>query len=265
MYSKYQLAIKYIKYFLSSSNGKGHGTHSPFVFDFITKVLNDSRTFYCYESIEMLRNKMLHDNTTIPIKDFGAGSRLHLSKERKVSAIAKSSLKPKKYSQLLFRMVDYYQPSTVIELGTSLGITSSYLASGNSNAKIITMEGSLEVAAIAKRNFEALQLNNISVIEGNFDDTLPGLLSKINTADFVFVDGNHRKEPTVNYFEQLLAHSTNNTILIFDDIHWSSEMEEAWDYIKQHTAVTLTIDLFFIGIVFLRSEQKEKQHFNIRF
>ena len=127
------------------------------------------------------------------------------------------------------------------------------------------MEGSLEVAAIAKRNFEALQLNNISVIEGNFDDTLPGLLSKINTADFVFVDGNHRKEPTVNYFEQLLAHSTNNTILIFDDIHWSSEMEEAWDYIKQHTAVTLTIDLFFIGIVFLRSEQKEKQHFNIRF
>lgn len=208
---------------------------------------------------------MLKDETVIPITDFGAGSRLNLSQERKVSAIAKSSLKPKKYSQLLFRMVNYFQPSFVLELGTSLGITSSYLASGNNNAKVITMEGSPHVAAIARKNFEWLQLKNISVIEGNFDETLPKLISSTQTADFVFIDGNHRKEPTIRYFEQLLPKISNNSIFIFDDIHWSKEMEEAWETIKQHNAVTLSIDLFFIGIIFFRKEQKEKQHFTIRF
>lgn len=208
---------------------------------------------------------MLKDETVIPITDFGAGSRLNLSQERKVSAIAKSSLKPKKYSQLLFRMVNYFQPSFVLELGTSLGITSSYLASGNNNAKVITMEGSPHVAAIARKNFEWLQLKNISVIEGNFDDTLPKLISSTQTADFVFIDGNHRKEPTIRYFEQLLPKISSNSIFIFDDIHWSKEMEEAWETIKQHNAVTLSIDLFFIGIIFFRKEQKEKQHFTIRF
>lgn len=208
---------------------------------------------------------MLKDETVIPITDFGAGSRLNLSQERKVSAIAKSSLKPKKYSQLLFRMVNYFQPSFVLELGTSLGITSSYLASGNNNAKVITMEGSPHVAAIARKNFEWLQLKNISVIEGNFDETLPKLISSTQTADFVFIDGNHRKEPTIRYFEQLLPKISSNSIFIFDDIHWSKEMEEAWETIKQHDAVTLSIDLFFIGIIFFRKEQKEKQHFTIRF
>lgn len=208
---------------------------------------------------------MLQDDTLIPITDFGAGSRVHLSRERKISAIAKSSLKPKKYSQLLFRMVNYFHPQNILELGTSLGITTSYLSSGNSNADVITMEGSPHVASIARKNFNAVQLKNISVIEGNFDDTLPGLISKLPSADFVFIDGNHRKEPTIRYFEQLLPIASGTGIFIFDDVHWSREMEEAWEIIKQHDAVTLSIDLFFIGIIFFRKEQKEKQHFTIRF
>lgn len=265
MYSKYQLARKYIKYLLTASNGKGHGTHSPFVFDFITKVLNDDRSFYCYESMESLRAKMLLENTTIPITDFGAGSRLHLSKERKISAIAKSSLKPKKYAQLLFRMVHYFQPTVIVELGTSLGITTGYLAHGHSPSEVITMEGSPQVAAIARKNFEALGLKNISIIEGNFDHTLSAILSAHKMVNFVFVDGNHRKEPTIHYFEQLLKNCNESTLLVFDDIHWSSEMEAAWDYIKGHRTVTLSVDLFFIGIVFFRKEQKEKQDFIIRF
>lgn len=240
--------------------------HSPFVFEFITQVINDSREFDCFHLVESLRKELKANNNEISVPDFGAGSRKNLSNKRKISAIANSSLKPKKFSQLLFRIVHYYKPKFIVELGTSLGITTSYLSSANPGATIITMEGAHEVATIAKNNFNQLNLNNIKIIEGNFDEILPLTINnELLTLDFAFIDGNHRKEPTLNYFNQLLHISTQSTILIFDDIHWSTEMEQAWNEIKQHPSVTLTIDLFFIGIVFFRTEQKIKQHFAIRF
>ena len=250
MNSRFQLAKKYLHYYLSASNGKGHGIHSPFVFDFVKNVLNDKQSYPAYQSIESLRKKMLADSTVIEVEDFGAGSAVIKTNKRVVSAIAASSLKPKKYAQLLYRMVKYYQPTTIVELGTSFGITTAYLASANAASKVFTCEGAASIASIAKQNFEALQLNNVQLTEGDFANTLSPLLSSLNTINFAFADGNHRKEPTLYYFNQLLNHATTTTILIFDDIHWSAEMEEAWAVIKQHPAVTLTIDLFFIGIVF---------------
>ncbi|HVX25551.1 MAG TPA: class I SAM-dependent methyltransferase [Parafilimonas sp.] len=265
MYSSAQLALKYFKYWFTASNGKGHGVHSPFVYDFIKNVLNDKRQFDCFRFIESIREQLKNDDTEISVPDFGAGSRMQLNNKRKISAIAHSSLKPKKYSQLIFRIVHYYKPQNIVELGTSLGITSSYLSFANPDAKIITMEGAPEVAAVAKKNFSQLNLSNIKVIEGNFDETLSTVNSQLSTVNFAFIDGNHRKQPTLNYFYQLLNRSTESTILIFDDIHWSQEMEQAWNEIKQHPSVTLTIDLFFIGIVFFRKEQKTNEHFTIRF
>ncbi len=265
MYSKTQLATRYIKYFFTASNGKGHGIHSPFVFDFITKVLNDNRDFYCYAAIENLRSRLQYDSQVLTIEDFGAGSRVEKTKKRSIAAIAKSSLKPKKFGQLLFRMVNHYQPPNVLELGTSLGITTAYLASGKTDATVITMEGAAAVAAVARQNFALLKLAHIQLTEGNFDITLPAVITQLPAIGLAFIDGNHRKEPTLNYFRQLLAKIGNDSILIFDDIHWSEEMEAAWAEIKEHPAVTLTIDLFFIGIVFFRKEQLAKQHFSIRF
>ena len=174
-------------------------------------------------------------------------------------------LKPRKFSQLFFRMVNYYQPQYIFELGTSLGITSSYMASALPSAKVVTMEGAPAVAAVAKSNFKKLSLSNIQVVEGNFDATLPSVLQSTPSVGLAFVDGNHRKGPTLQYFEQLLNKANDNSILIFDDIHWSREMEEAWASIQSHPRVTLTIDLFFIGIIFFRKEQKAKQHFIVRF
>jgi len=266
MYSPLQLGIKYLRYCIIAGNGKGHGIHSPFVFEFIESVLIDEGAYYCYAPIEALRARLKQDETKLELQDFGAGSRVHTSYTRKVSEIAKSSLKPKKFAQLLFRMVNFYQPKNVLELGTSLGITSAYLASANKSIPVVTMEGAKAVAAIAKKNFDELQLENISITKGNFDSTLKTVLQeKLPTVDFAFIDGNHRKEPTIQYFEKLLPHISEYSILIFDDVHWSKEMEAAWEYIKAHKAVTLTIDLFFIGIVFFRKEQKVKQHFTIRF
>jgi predicted O-methyltransferase YrrM len=126
------------------------------------------------------------------------------------------------------------------------------------------MEGAKEIAKTATESFETIGLKNIELIEGNFDDTLPAVVSRLPTVDFVFIDGNHRQEPTERYFLQLLSKNNNDSIFIFDDIHWSIEMEAAWETIKKHPAVSCSIDLFFIGIVFFRNEFKEKQHFRIR-
>ncbi|MCY7291762.1 MAG: class I SAM-dependent methyltransferase [Ferruginibacter sp.] len=265
MYTHFQLAKKYIKYYLTASNGKGHGVHSPFVFEFIKFVLNDKNTYPCYNKIEALRKQLLKDKTVIEVEDFGAGSTIIKTKERVVKDIASSSLKPKKYSRLLFRIIQFYDKKNVLELGTSFGTTTAYLSSAKNNPVVTTMEGSANIANIAQQNFALLHLQNIETIHGDFEHTFPVFLSTNKNIDFAFLDGNHRKIPTLQYFEQILLSCNEQAIIILDDIHWSKEMEEAWAIIKKHEAVTLTIDLFFIGIVFVRKDFKVKQDFVIRY
>src|SRR6478736_2420711 len=264
MYSPLQLAIKYFNYRITASNGKGHGVHSPFVFDFITKILNDKTVYPEYEKVEALRNQLLNDFTLLEVEDFGAGSVIDKKSKRTISSIAKNAAKPKKFGQLLFRMIKHYKPATILELGTSLGITTSYLSLAKPDARLITLEGSKEISKVAKKNFQNLGLKNIESVEGNFDNTLSSVISQLPSIDFAFIDGNHRKEPTERYFKELISKTDNDSILVFDDIHWSREMEAAWETIKKDAAVTCSIDLFFIGIVFFRKEFKEKQHFVIR-
>lgn len=264
-YSRIKLLCKYLHYYSTAQNGKGHGIHSPFVFDFVINVLNDRKTYYAYEQVEDMRQELLKDKHTLEIEDLGAGSVVAKARQRRVCDIARHAAKPKKYGQLLFRIVNYYQPSTIIELGTSLGITTAYLAAANTSIPVMTLEGASSVVEEAGNNFAALDLPNVRLIEGNFDDTLPKVIDIVYGTGMVFIDGNHRKEPTIRYFHQLLEKADADSILIFDDIHWSEEMEEAWTIIKDHPAVTATIDLFFIGIVFFRAEFKEKQHFVIRY
>ncbi|MFI5187962.1 MAG: O-methyltransferase [Chitinophagales bacterium] len=264
MYNSVQLAFKYLSYYFTASNGRGHGIHSPFVFDFIRTVLNDSEAYADYRKVEDLRRKLLRDETILMIEDYGAGS-FSRSNQRSVSSVAKHVVKPKKYAQLLYRIVKHSQPKTIVELGTSLGLTAGYLALANTNSDLFTLEGSRQVANIARQGFDILELKNIKLIEGNFDYVLPSVIYYLSSVDFAFIDGNHRRDPTVNYFHWLLPKANNDSIFIFDDIHWSREMEQAWNTIKEHPAVRCTMDLFFIGIIFFRKEFKEKQHFKIRF
>ncbi|MEO8820839.1 MAG: class I SAM-dependent methyltransferase, partial [Ginsengibacter sp.] len=250
MYSSFQLAKKYFHYYFNANNGKGHGTHSPFVFDFIIHVLNDKKKYDCYKKIEPLRKKMFENEISIEVEDFGAGSAFMPFKNRKIKDIARSSLKKKKYAQLLFRIAKYYQSKNIVELGTSLGISTCYFACADNDSKVITLEGSENIAGIALQNFTQIGLSNIELIKGKFDNTLPLVFDKIDQVDLLFIDGNHRKKPTLDYFNFFLKKSTTQSIFIFDDIHWSKEMEDAWELIKQHYSVTMTIDLFFIGLVF---------------
>ncbi len=265
MYSRFQLLSKYLHYQFTASNSKGHGIHSPFVFDFITKILNDKKDYPAYSKVEALRNKLLDDQTLLEVEDFGAGSVVSKKNQRTVSSIAKNAAKSKKYGQLLYRIIKYYQPQTILELGTSLGITTFYLSLASPDAKLISMEGAKEILSLAILNFKSLGLHNIEIVHGNFDDTLKTTVRNLSSVDFAFIDGNHRQVPTEEYFQDLLLKTNDHSILVFDDIHWSREMEAAWENIKNHASVTCSIDLFFIGIIFFRKEFKEKLEFKIRF
>lgn len=239
--------------------------HSPFVFEFITKVMNDFTGYPEYSRIEALRAELRKDTRVLTVTDMGAGPARTKGTQRKVATIAKNAAKPAKYAQLMHRMIKYYGAAKIIELGTSLGLTTAYLAKANPRAEVVTMEGAGAVAAVAEENFRKLGISNIEIVEGNFDSTLQGVLDNVQRPDFIFIDGNHRQEPTERYFEQLLPYVHNNTLLVFDDIHWSKEMETAWKNIVAHDAVTCDIDLFYIGIVGFRKEFKEKQTFAVRF
>lgn len=264
MYPAFKLGRKYLDYWLRSSNGKGHGIHSPFVFEFITKVLNDKTKYPEYAQVETLRKKLLADKTPVPVEDYGAGPVEGIG-SRSVSSITASAAKSRKYAQLLFRIAKFYRPQYLLELGTSLGVSTCYLASANKGAIVVTGEGNFVIASLARNNLESLDLHNVRVITGNFDNTLPEMVRSVPHIDLAFVDGNHREKPTITYFHELLSRRAESSIIIFDDIHWSAGMEAAWKYIKDHESVMLTVDLFFIGIVFFRPDFKVKQHFSIRF
>ena len=265
MYSAYQLALRYFRYYMQAYNGKGHGMHSPFVYQFIEYILNNKNHYNSPEELKQLRKQLLRNNKKIQVTDLGAGSRTTSSKERKISQIAHSALKPEKYTEMLYRMVHHYHYTNIIELGTSLGVTTAYLSKANPNAKIITIEGSEAIADIADQNFRTYNCNNIELLRGHFDALLPNALQQFQSIDLAFIDGNHQYQPTINYFHQLLNKSGNDTILIFDDIHWSSGMEQAWEEIKSNENVRCTIDLFFMGLVLIRKEFLEKRHFIIRY
>lgn len=265
MYSSFQLACKYLQYYLSAANGKGHGVHSPFVYRFIDQVLNDKRQYPCYTEVEAIRTGLLEDRTSITVTDFGAGSAMINDHTRVVKRVAQTSLKSAKYAQLMFRIVQYFKPENIIELGTSFGVTTSYMANGYPQSKIYSLEGAPSIAAIARQVFERQGLRQIELIEGRFADTLPGLLQKLQHVDLAYVDGHHQYAPTIEYFHWLKEKAGPQTVFIFDDIHWSSGMEKAWKVICDDPAVTRSIDLFFIGLVFFDPSFKEKERFRIRF
>jgi predicted O-methyltransferase YrrM len=256
------LIYNYLVYRFKSTNK--HGVHSPFVYELLTNVIYNKTGYYTYQAIEELRGKLLTSRKIIECTDLGAGSLKNNSKKKSIKQIARNTLKSPKYAQLIFRLVNHFQPKQIIELGTSLGITTAYMASVNSKANITTIEGCNEIADVAKQNFEHLELKNIEQLTGNFDSVLPEVLNKKEKPDFVFFDGNHRKEPTLNYFKQCMQKAHDGSVFIFDDIYWSAEMKEAWEEIKQNDRVTVSIDLFYMGIVFFRKEQA-KQHFIIRY
>ncbi len=256
-----RLLIRFLRYYFRAKTR--YNVHSPFVFEFIEKVLEDERAFYAFEEIEEIRDSLTSNRDKIKLTDFGAGSKFHSGRVRSIGSIARHTANRPRNCRLLFRIIDLYKPSSILELGTSLGISTLYQSAASQDAKVVTIEGDPAIADIALRNFEKAGRDDIQLVEGVFDERLPEVLNSMKAVDYAFIDGNHRKEPTLNYFNECLKHIHDKSILVFDDIHWSSEMEEAWVEIKGHPDVSLSLDLFNFGVVFFRKEFKVKEEFTL--
>ena len=250
----------YINFLWNSKNE--HGVHSPFVFELVTKCFYDKTIYPEYLILKNYRNSLLENKNTIEVTDFGAGSKVFKSNTRAINQIAKNAGVSSKRAELLFRITQYFQPENILEIGTSLGLATSALSLGNKNSKIITLEGCPNTMSIAKNQCQLQNLNNIGFVNTEFSSYLSNCQLKTENCQLIYFDGNHSKNATLNYFELLLPTITNDSIWIFDDIHWSKDMGEAWKNIKNHPKVTITIDTFQWGIVFFRIEQ-EKEHFVI--
>ncbi|MEX2232809.1 MAG: class I SAM-dependent methyltransferase [Cyclobacteriaceae bacterium] len=233
-----------------------HSLHSPFFFDLYTTQIKPPIERSRFSHIESLRQKLLQDERTIPVRDLG--SRAKQKKHRKISHIAGTTLSTPRFSNIFFRLTHYFKATCIVELGTSFGINTLYLAE-KQDATITTFEGAPTVADIAALTFEFASKKNIRIVVGNIERTLPAFLQQIRHVDFAFLDANHRYEPTLRYFEWLLKKVHIKSVLVVDDIHHSPEMERAWKAIKVHRLVYGSADLFRCGIVFF-DPSLNKQH-----
>ncbi|MFK5981319.1 MAG: class I SAM-dependent methyltransferase [Flavobacteriaceae bacterium] len=249
----------YFSFLLKSKNQ--HGIHSPFVYDLVTNCFYDKSLYSEYDKITEFRNNVFQENKEIEITDFGAGSRVFKSNKRKVSAIAKNAGITLKRQRLLFRLIRYFNSENILELGTSLGLGASAMSFTNPSNNIKTVEGCPNTSKTAQVFFDEFNLKNINLHSETFEEFFNKNPSDVY--DLIYVDGNHNKKSTIQYFKILLERVNNNTVIIFDDIYWSSEMTEAWQQIIQHPKISVSIDTFYWGIVFFRKEQ-EKEHFTIR-
>ncbi len=238
--------------------------HSPFIYQFMKDVMGDKGGNGHVNWIETKRSELLNSEASIPFIEYGAGSSIGANNAtRKVSDIAKNSLSGRWQCRILHNLVNYYKAEHILEVGTSLGISTAYLAAGNPHAKIMTLEGNPDSAKIAKKVFKELDFETIDVRVGEFGVTLQNAVNELDTIDMAFLDGNHRKQATIDYFNLLKSKTSKKSIFVVDDIYWSKGMNEAWNEIIGDDAVAFSIDLFRMGILIFDHTIMPKQHFKL--
>ena len=250
-------AIKF--YFTSKTN---YRVHSPFLFALVSKVIDD-RYFYAFDEAEYLREQLLASKDKMQMIDLGAGSKKNNNEEKPISTVAKNSLSTPWQCQMMFKIIEHLNCKQILEIGSSLGISTIYLAKANSASRVYSLEGNHDSIQIAKNMASHAKLKNIDFVEGNFDDTLEKVLAQMSSVDFAFVDGNHRYEATVSYTKKILSSSHNLTAIVIDDIYWSEGMTKAWEELKKLKAVTASLDFFYYGVLFLNPDIKEPKHLKI--
>lgn len=257
----------YIRHHLTAWNTTGEGIHSPYLFSLVRFVIRDENSFYCFADIERRRDLLLACADTLNVVDYGsAGSPQGTHIQRRVCDIAKNHLECAKVGQLLFRIVNFMtqeqkRPLEIVELGTSFGISTAYLASADSRNTVTTMEGSGSVLKIAQGVWRALRLENIRWVEGNIDNTLYDYARE--RVDVAYIDANHTYEATLRYVNYLLPKMDMKGVIIVDDIHYSDQMERAWKELKADKRITTSMDLYHVGLLFVDPHYL-KRHYRIR-
>lgn len=261
-------AISLVCHWLRAWNTGGEGIHSPRLFYLVRHLFYETARLYAWDGIEERRQAMLRAPKVVHIRDYGTGQ----DRDELVMHIAQKSVMEPRLAQLLARLVHYMtsreymperaRPLHIVELGTSLGLTTAYMAAVDSRNTVTTFEGSEEIAAMAALNWQKLQLKNICPVIGNIDDTLFNYARNTREPiDFVLMDANHTGEATLRYFEALLPLMDENGIIAIDDIRYSQDMYAAWKKITQHAGVTATMDLGRLGLVFLYPSVQQKTYY----
>ena len=282
----------WLKHQLTARNTGGHGVHSPYLFEWVRMVMSDKNTYYVWDEIEEIRQEMLKDTRELEFVDYGSGGPLPTSPSkgrsanmRRVCDIAMGSLARRKEAQLLARLVGWLgrplltSPSrggigdeasedrkglTIVELGTSLGVTTAYLAAMDSRNKVVTYEGCPAVAEVARANWEKLGLSNIACVVGEITvDSLQLAVDRLSGIDVAFIDANHTCEATLTYFNALASRVHEKSVVVVDDIHYNEDMEKAWKAICADERVTTTMDLYRMGLVFFDKHYWRK-HYKMR-
>lgn len=261
---KFSTSVRYFKYILSARSK--FKVHSPFVFKFYTGLILDKSPQSAYSRIEKQRSLLLRQRSLLETTDFGTGSgkNEYKTRFRQVRNITRNSSISPKFGALIYRLVKYAEPDEILEVGTAMGISTLYIAAAAPKSNIVTMEGCAVIAEKAQENFNHMGIGNIELVMGNFNHLIAKTVSNFDKLDFVLIDGNHRKKPTLDYFSQILPKLHPGSMVVIDDIHWSKGMEEAWDEIRKHESVTVSIDLFRTGILLFK-ENIAKENFVLRF
>ncbi|HMP25185.1 MAG TPA: class I SAM-dependent methyltransferase [Saprospiraceae bacterium] len=256
-----RLAGRYARYFARASTI--YDLHSPFVAAWTQAVLEDSRHFYAFAEIALLRERLRFDRSPLRIVDYGAGSLVNPSPVRTVADLAQHAAIAPATGRQLFRLAQFCKPRTILEMGTSLGLSTLYLRGGALNARLITLEGCPDVAAQARQNFQLMNANSIELLEGAFAATLPTALTNLATLDLLFLDGDHRADATLGYFAQCLPFANEQSVFVIADIHWSEAMQQAWQQMRQHPRISLSIDVFHFGVLFFHKAARQTEHYTL--
>ena len=241
-------AASFFHFILTARHRKGRGIHSPYAYTLVADVSCDRSFYKEYDLFTQLRDQLKNTDLEIEVENYGSPSKKFKKGLRKVSELAKISSIDEKHGKLLFRLVKFYKPKFILELGTSIGLATTYLSKGYPKAKIVTIEGNGSLCSFAHKLFLENNLRNIEIKQGLFDDLLPEVLSEFTNHCLIFIDGNHSYEPTLHYFNSI-CNNFEECMIVFDDINWSSEMRLAWKEIYNHPVAHVSIDLYFMGIV----------------
>lgn len=211
--------------------------------------------------IESIRKSFLKDTSKFRGKDLGAGSRMARSlRDKTVASIARHGISSKMECIFLSELAKSFQPETCIELGTSLGIATSYLAKSSKHGCIYTFEGNDVLVENAINVFSKLRCKNVQIIHGNIDKTLPIQLEQLDKVDLAVIDANHTYEALLRYFNLLKVKMNYAGIMVIDDIRWSVEMYRAWKKLISDEAVTSSIEFLSNGVLFFKKGLQKQQY-----